>query len=126
MCLTKYTGLDGSETPYADKIVDLEAYQSHSPGILVRHVLEHNYNWEQVLKNAIASFGKKMCLCLFTPFETSTREIAHNRTSGVDVPDLSFARSDIEQHLVGVHWTLFDNIQTDTQYKVEHVYLIWR
>ncbi len=41
-----YIGIDSSETPFADKIVDLCTYRSTAPAILIRHVLEHNYNWE--------------------------------------------------------------------------------
>jgi hypothetical protein len=92
----------------------------------MRHVIEHNYSWKEILDNAINSFTKKFCLILFTPFGPETREIAHNRAHGVDVPDLSFCRADIEGRFSGLHWKLFDNIATDTGYGIEHVYLVWR
>jgi hypothetical protein len=122
----RYVGLDGSKTPFADKIVDLCSYRSTAPGIMMRHVLEHNYEWEKVLVSALQSFGSKFCLILFTPFAAETKEIAHNRAMGVDVPDLSFRREDIERHLMGLRWRLIENISTKSQYRVEHVYLIWR
>jgi len=125
-CMAKYIGLDGSNTPYADKIVDLETYRSSTEGIMLRHVLEHNYNWETVLQNALFSFRKKLFLCLFTPFGEETKEIAHNKPFGIDVPDISFCRQDVEKYLSGFNWKLIENIETNTQYHVEHVYLIQR
>lgn len=122
----EYIGIDGSQTPFASKIVDLCTYRTKTESILVRHILEHNYRWKEVLESAILSFERKLCLILFTPFAETTTEIAHNRGHGVDVPDLSFAQSEIEQCLEGLNYTLFKGIETDTQYKVEHVYFIWR
>jgi hypothetical protein len=89
-------------------------------------VIEHDYSWKEILDNAVNSFTRKFCLVLFTPFGPETREIAHNRAHGVDVPDLSFCRADIERRFAGLRWELFDNIPTDTGYGVEHVYLVWR
>src|SRR4051794_32584940 len=43
----RYIGLDGSKTPHADKIVDLCTYRSSTTGIMMRHILEHNYEWEK-------------------------------------------------------------------------------
>jgi len=40
----KYKGIDGSANKYVDKVADLRTYRSSVDGILVRHVLEHNYN----------------------------------------------------------------------------------
>lgn len=125
-CLGQYVGVDGSRTPFADKIVDLCNYKTRVDGILLRHVLEHNYQWEDVLSNAVKSFDHKLCIVLFTPFADQTREIAHNRHIGVDVPDLSLAKVEIEKHLHGLNWKLVENITTKSQYKVEHVYFVWR
>jgi hypothetical protein len=125
-CRTKYIGIDGSRTPFADKTVDLANFRSKAAGIMLRHVLEHDYTWQTILQNAILSFRHKLFLCLFTPFADKTHEIAHNRAYGVDVPDLSFARSDIERHLTGLRWQLFEGLQTASQYGGEHVYLVWR
>jgi hypothetical protein len=122
----RYIGLDGSKTPYADKIVDLCTYRSTAAGIMMRHILEHNYEWEKVLDAALQSFQKKFCLILFTPFVAQTKAIADNRRYGIDVPDLAFKREDIERHLNGVNWRLIQDIRTQSQYGVEHVYFIWR
>jgi hypothetical protein len=126
-CLSpRYIGLDGSKTPFADKTVDLCTYSSKVPGIMMRHLLEHNYDWEKILISAVRSFEQKFCLVLFTPFASETKEIAHNLKHGVDAPDLSFRREDIERHFTGLRWKLIENIPTQSQYGVEHVYFIWR
>src|SRR5665213_2393727 len=83
-CAGTYIGVDGSRTPYADKIAELGTYRSSVDGILLRHVLEHNYNWPKVLDAAVASFRKRLCVVLFTPFADTTRELAHNGSYGVD------------------------------------------
>jgi len=90
----------------------------------MRHVLEHNYDWESVLAGAVSSFRKKFCLILFTPFMATTREIAHNKKHGVDVPDIAFEKADIERFFKGLKWRLQDNIKTRTGYRVEHVYYV--
>ena len=63
-----YVGVDGSG-PWADRIADLrQAPTSARPGgILLRHVLEHNPNWEVILGHAAAHFGKRLVLVVFTP-----------------------------------------------------------
>jgi hypothetical protein len=121
-----YVGLDGSKTPFADKIVDLCTYRSSAAGILMRHILEHNYEWEKVLDGALQSFQKKFCLILFTPFVDETKEMAHNAWGGIDAPDLSFKREDLERHFHNVNWKLIRDIRTKSQYGVEHVYFVWR
>ena len=63
---------------------------------------------------------------VLTPFGGTTQEIGHNRTIGVDVPTLCFSRSDIEAHFSGLRWWLVQNIKTQSEYGVEHVYLVWR
>ena len=120
----KYTGLDGSVNPFVDKVVDLRSYRSNVDGIVMRHVLEHNYDWRDVLENAVASFKKKFCLIIFTPFNNATTEIAHEKGHGVDVPTIGFKRGDIEEYLKGLDWQLEDNIKTRTFYKMEHVYYV--
>jgi hypothetical protein len=122
----RYTGVDGSHTPFADKIVDLREYTSDTQSIMMRHVLEHNYDWALVFNNALSSFREKMCLVLFTPFVDETQQIAHNAPHGVDVPDMAFARKDIEGQINahGCRWMLASEISTPSGYGVEHVYCI--
>jgi len=125
-CKTTYIGVDGSNTPFADKKVELLNYTSNVDGILLRHVLEHNYEWKKILDNALKSFNKRMCLVLFTPLSTETKEIAHNRHVGVDVPDLSFSLKDIDsviKHYGNIQYS-FEIFNTETQYKIETIFYI--
>ena len=52
-------GIDGSRTPAVDTVVDLRHYRSSTPGLFMRHVLEHNHSWQSVFDNALASFQEK-------------------------------------------------------------------
>ena len=122
----KYIGLDGSRTPFADRTVDLSNYHSNVDGILLRHVLEHTHQWERILDAAVHSFNRKLCLILFTPFSDETKQIAHHRQHGVDVPDLSFCRRDIESKFSGLRWELVENIVTLSGYGIEHIYFVWK
>ena len=115
---------DGSANPFVDKVADLSRYRSSVDGIMMRHVLEHNSAWPEVLGGAVSSFKKKLCLVLFTPFMDTTQQIAHNKRHGVDVPDIAFSRTDIEAFFEGLKWRLEDNIKTRTGYRVEHVYYV--
>lgn len=46
----RYRGLDGSRTSFVDEIVDLARYRSRVEGIFLRHVLEHDWEWEPILR----------------------------------------------------------------------------
>lgn len=120
---SKYVGLDGSHNKFVDKHVDLESYRSSVEGIFMRHVLEHNYGWENVLSNAVQSFSKKMVLVLFTPWSNGeTKQIGF--TDSVGVPDLSFAKTDIEKHLEKLNFEYIELVSPETFYGIEYVYLI--
>jgi hypothetical protein len=121
----KYIGLDGSQTPFVDKLVDLRDYRSSVEGIMMRHILEHNYDWNKVLGNALASFQKRFCLIIFTPFQEVTKEIAHNEKHGVDVPDIGFNKEELDHYFLGLKWRM-ETIKTRTAYGIEHIYFIER
>lgn len=89
-------GVDGSVTPYADKIADLADYQSTAEGIFMRHVLEHNWDWKKILCNALDSATKKLAIIVFTPMsDRGTFELKEgtemNVSYGIDVPNLSLS-----------------------------------
>jgi hypothetical protein len=121
----KYIGIDGSITPFSDIKADLTTYISTTDGIFMRHILEHNYEWKKILENACSSFTHKMCLVLFTDFTTNTKEIAHNLSHGVDVPDMAFSKQDLinifDKHNIQYNLQTFN---TNTGYKIEHVFLL--
>ena len=119
----KYIGVDGTKNIFVDKVKDLRKYKSNTDGIIMRHVLEHNYDWEKILKNAVKSFKKKFCLILFTPFAVTTHQIDFNEKIGV--PDIAFKKEDIEKCLDKCEWEV-ETIPTNTIYGIEHVYKIWK
>jgi hypothetical protein len=117
-----YVGIDGSRNPFVDVVADLAAYTSRSDGILLRHVLEHNPQWEQILANALRSFQRKLCVIGFTPFSEKTQVLAYYKT--MDVVDLSFRRLDLIRHFEPFAWKSVEDISTDSQYGVEHVFYV--
>ena len=120
-------GVDGTSTPFVHKIADLREYTSNVDGILLRHVLEHNRNWDKVLVNAINSFRKKLCVVLFVPLsEDGTKEVS--KIEDPDIPTLSLDKDGFLGHLnCGlVDYTYVGRLHTDSTFRNEHVYLITR
>jgi len=97
-------GIDGSNTPQADKKVDLIEYTSSCDGIFMRHVLEHNKEWVKILANALKS-AKKICVIVSTPFTDKTTELteisARNKDYGVDVKSYSLDLREFNRILKG-------------------------
>lgn len=125
----RYVGVDGSHTPFADITADLVTYRSdpRPSGILLRHVLEHNHQWEQILGNAIASATRRLAIILFTPMSKTggTVTLGSTRMGDVMVPDLSLPHERILAALSG--WeTDWSDYTTATQYGRERVYLARR
>lgn len=121
----KYVGVDGSASPFADVIADLAGYRSDVDGIVLRHVLEHDHRWAQILTNAASSFRVRLVVVLFTPMTSETGEIAWNEDPGV--PDISFAMGDLLDLLpddVDVETLTIDS--PDTQYETETMLLVQR
>lgn len=121
-------GVDGSNTLHAEKkYVDLVTYTTSCDGIFIRHVLEHNYDWAIVLRNALRSARRKLCIVLFTPLtDLVSKEIAHNKTHGVDVPDLSLGWQELEGILREFNLKLIKvvTIESSTVYGLECVIYI--
>lgn len=120
-----YVGVDGSKTPYAKITADLTKYKSNVDGIFIRHVLEHNEDWEKILINALKSARKKLCLVIFTPFEKRTKIIATEVIQDLDVPDISFAKKDLT-NIIEKYGTykLTRIAEGKTQYFEEHIFEI--
>lgn len=117
-----YIGVDGSKSPFTDKIVDLREYRSQPDGIFMRHVLEHNHDWRRILENAAASFQRKLVLIIFTPFGPETRQIATNWSQ---IPDLSFRKEDLTVHFQAHAWRE-ESFSTETQYRAETMFFVER
>lgn len=122
MARQRYRGIDASKTPFVDEIADLARYRSRVEGIFLRHVLEHDWEWEEILRNAVSSFTKKLFVVIFTPFsEDGTKEIAYAFDMGV--PDISFRYEDIVRNFEGLEWRA-ETLETDTQYGTETVFYV--
>lgn len=125
----QYIGVDGSRSRFADRIADLEHYKSTSDGVLLRHVLDHNPNWEAVLDNALCSFTRRMALIFFTPWQISTRvlrEYPNWEGTGQSMWDIGFRRDDVLARLGSVRWSSEENLRTRTGYGVEHIFYLFK
>lgn len=93
------TGVDGS-SGLCDIVAELTTHRPtpRPAGIFMRHVLEHNRNWREILQNALQSFEQKMFLILFTP-TTPTEEILYefNFQTGGSCPVLSLPIVEIKR-----------------------------
>jgi hypothetical protein len=116
----RYLGIDGSQTPFADVVADLTTYRSAVPGVFVRHVLEHDWEWQRILDNALASTRERLCLVVFTPLADVTHEIAYADDPGV--PDISFRLADLTDRIgaAGFEWFV-ETLASDTQYGTETI-----
>jgi hypothetical protein len=120
----RYRGIDGTPSPCCAQVVDLAAYRSSVPGIFMRHILEHNYEWARVLDNALASFTERMSLILFTPEQEATEEIAFD--SNLGVPDIAFRLADITDRFPPDVTYTVERISSSTQYGGETILLLER
>ncbi len=117
-CGPGYVGIDGSLTPFADIVVDLAEYRCISEGVVMRHVLEHDYRWATIFDNAIASFSRRACVVLFTPLAPKTHVLQTEPEYG-DVPVISFALTDLTSRIPDcVSWTA-ETIPTSSFYGTE-------
>lgn len=127
----QYIGVDGSRTPFADKFVDLTSYRSAPDGILLRHVLEHNPRWFEILRNALSSFKKRMVIVIFTPFVEETKIVGRypswrGSARGVDMLDIAFNKEEILREFGDdVIWTE-SSVQSESQYGSEHIFFFRR
>ena len=97
----RYVGLDGSQNDYADRCdVDLREYTSEADCILLRHVIDHNEDWEKILRNAVASFKKRMVLIIFHDLGPVTRVLFRQGSQKFPgVVDMQFKREDLMKHI---------------------------
>jgi hypothetical protein len=116
-----YTGIDGTETQWADVVADLQTYRSTTPGLHLRHVLEHNPNWRAVLSNAAESASQRIVVTLFTP-DGDNEQLDFVDPPGV--PDLALPWDEVESILVNAGWDVTRSVlRTGSAYGVEAVFL---
>jgi hypothetical protein len=121
-----YLGVDGSSSPHADVVDDLATRRSTVDGIFMRHVLEHNYHWQDVLDNALASFTRRMVLVIFTPW---TRQVPHYELRFEDdygVPTLALDRQTLVDRFGNLEWSQQTIESPETFYGWEAVFTIDR
>jgi hypothetical protein len=119
----RYRGIDGSKTPFANEVVDLTQYHSQVEGIFMRHVLEHDFRWAEILDNALESFTKRMFLVLFTPLADTTGDIEFEDPPGV--PNIAFRLSDLTDRMDGLE-VEHETFASETKYDTETVFRISR
>jgi hypothetical protein len=119
-----YHGLDTAVCPWgARESIDLASYTSQASGILIRHVLEHNFSWRTILKNALASFTKRMCLILFVPPCDGTEVV--NRAPKGQLPEWELPKQALLDTLQPF-LTRTLSINTRSQYGSETLYFLER
>lgn len=118
-------GIDGSITPFADKVVDLETYRSSVEGIFMRHVAEHNFEYETILTNLVKSFTKRAFIVFFTPMSDGPSKILDWPDGYDNIPDISIPRKWVEELLTS-NGCLFtsETIPTATMYGEETYYKV--
>jgi hypothetical protein len=125
----RYFAIDGSPSsaPFVDLVINLREYEPLKPpeGIFMRHVLEHNLDWREILEHALAAFTKRFCLVLFTPFSV-TGQTYPLRALSDDYRDLAFHLADLTREFRRVpdlRWHMAA-LQTNTQYGWEQVFYL--
>ena len=93
-----YIGIDGSNSPFADGMADLTEYVSECEGIVLRHVLEHSYEWTKILDCAVASFTRRLIVILFTPLVDVT-QVLMTEPDYDDVPVIAFEPHDLTDRI---------------------------
>jgi hypothetical protein len=88
-----YKGVDGTPDG-CDLVANLAQYTSNTHGILMRHVLEHNFDWEIVLKNAVAS-AERIAIVVCTAFSEETHLLYIDEHG---IPIFSFRKEDLTRH----------------------------
>ncbi len=102
----QYTGIDmgvdsvQQPNPFADLQVPTLVHYLSNPqpeGIFIRHVLEHNFEWNMILANALKSATKKIYIAIYTPLHEEDEEdkvllLNGPPTYDPPVPNLSLSR----------------------------------
>jgi hypothetical protein len=118
----RYKGIDGSPAaaPFADVICDLRDWETSVDGIFMRHVLEHNLDFDVILGNAMRSFRKRLVVVGFTPWSDGETY----RLDGGDLIDLSFRQQDITDLFDGCSWRYEEYDMPESQYHINHAFFV--
>lgn len=121
-----YVGIDGTKG-WADIVADLRQIAPHAtPGLMMRHVLEHNPDWRRILAGAVGCFTKRMVLVVFTPDSGGNDEKVLAHVDAVNVDDLALPHQEIESFFDGCRVLEKRFVPTLTGYTGETVWLVER
>ncbi len=124
-----YIGIDGSRSRFADKIEDLTIYQSKVDGIHMRHVLEHNPEWRDILINFLNSFTQRAVLTLFTPLAAQETVIGRDPNflgTGRENVFISLPEHELLTYFNSSGARVIPKLNITTQYNIEHMFLLSR
>jgi len=110
--------------PWIDEVADLTEFTSNTPGLMMRHIVEHSYDFDKILRNANESFTKLMILVLSTPM-SSSKPYALTWKSESEVPDISFRHRFLATYFPGCDFRSTD-IRSKSKYLHERIYTIKR
>ena len=119
-----YAGIDGSKSKFADIVADLATVDHESDGVFMRGVLEHNYDWQPILANALKSARRKLCLVLFTDWSGTDATVELRFEDDYGVPTLALGESQVRGMLDGYTYTDERLPSPQTFYGLEHVFRV--
>jgi hypothetical protein len=120
-----YRGVDGLWSRFADEQADLAVPRQPVPKILMRHVLEHNWNWREILVNMLASFTDRAVLILFLrPGEKDRNVSASDLSDESEWPGLELCEADLLAILAqsGVSFSSEEMETATAPYNYERIY----
>lgn len=130
----EYLGVDGSpvNSPFKTVVSDLRNHKSTPDAVYIKHVLEHNPEWETILRNFLTSFKKLGMIIIFTPMSSTDKDVVlksvfsgtNENKDHVDIPDISISKSKFEKILDEYENITYTSSSTQwsSQYQVETIY----
>ena len=123
-----YRGVDIAKSKWNDVVADLRTYipDEPVPKIFMRHVLEHNWDWREILHNMLRSFTDRATLILF--LKPGDKDVNTYRTPNCPdsyVPGLSLCEADLEA-IIEMYGTKVycEEFCTDIPSKYERIYFM--
>jgi hypothetical protein len=121
-----YIGIDGIWSQFADVQADLATYDVTTPKILMRHVLEHNWDWRPILHNMLDHFSDRAVLVLFLKPGDKDNKVSH--AGDPDWPGLSLDEKDLTSILASPMHNLtfnYEDLVTQTSpQNFERIYFL--
>lgn len=120
-----YQGMDGCDSEFCDFHVDLALFKTSTPKALMRHVLEHNWDWKEILENMLNCFTIRAVLILFIPLAHEEENLSLN--GDFNWPTLALRGSDFNS-ILAAHKEItvrYEKIETQTPpFNFEGIYYL--